>query len=789
MVGLCVRGPRRAHRRRGRVGFEALEARRMMAAAPAPAGPEFRVNTHTAGSQELFSEAPQAVAADADGDFVVAWSSSGQDGNAWGVYAQRFSADGAPRGGEFRVNQQTAASQWYPAVACAPGGSVVVAWTSELQDGSGDGVYARRFDADGAAVGDEFRVNTTTTDHQRHPTVAVDDSGDFAVAWSNFGHPDGAGWDVFAQRFTAAGARVGSEFRVNQTAAGNQQYAAVAADADGDLVFTWTADAQDGSGTGVYFRRFNAGTVQGSSEQRANTFTAGNQHYSRVAAAPEGDFVIAWASANQDGAGRGVYAQRYAASGAKRGSEFQVNQVSTGEQFAPTLACDAAGNFLVTWTGANDGNLFGVFARAYDASGASRGGEFRVNTHLPGNQVYSAAAGVPDGRFVVVWQSDGQDGSQFGVYGQRYAAPDTTPPLADVVDVSPDPRASPVDAVTVRFSEPVTGFDLADLRLTRDGLPLDLLTSGQRLTTTDNMTFTLSNLAPLTALPGAYSLALPAAGSGVADVAGNLLATDASDSWTLAAARVVARRVFYNGSSFDGFDSSAGPADDEAIATDKQALLPGGAAGFAHYTSSPRGLNGVMIDVAGWGASAPSLTAADFACRMGTAPDVAQWAAAPPMSLSVRRGAGSEGSDRVTLVWPDGAIVRSWLQITLLATAATRLAAPDVFYFGNLPGETGDDPAAAAVDELDFLRTRAEAHGSATGAVASDNPFDHDRNGRVDVRDVAVTRFAIAHDPLPLISPAAAARALTSASSSHPRRDYRPPEREVLFAEQAVGEL
>ena len=107
---------------------EVLEARALLAAAPdvgpltlapVPLGPEFAVNTHAAGSQELFAEAPRAVAAADDGSFVVAWSSSGQDGSSWGVYAQRFDAAGAKRGDEFRVNQSTGNSQWYPSVAFA----------------------------------------------------------------------------------------------------------------------------------------------------------------------------------------------------------------------------------------------------------------------------------------------------------------------------------------------------------------------------------------------------------------------------------------------------------------------------------------------------------------------------------------------------------------------------------------------------------------------------------------------------------------------------------------------
>src|SRR4051794_28967842 len=188
MVRLWVRELRYAQIRRGRGGsadrvalVERLEAPALLAAAPLPLGSEFRVNTNTTGSQELFSEAPHAVAVDAAGDFVVTWSSAGQDGSSWGVYAQRYAADGSARGGEFRVNQATANAQWYPAVGCADDGSFVVAWTSELQDGGGDSVYARRYDAAGAPAGDEFRVNTTAADHQRQPTIAVDAAGDFVV--------------------------------------------------------------------------------------------------------------------------------------------------------------------------------------------------------------------------------------------------------------------------------------------------------------------------------------------------------------------------------------------------------------------------------------------------------------------------------------------------------------------------------------------------------------------------------------------------------------------------------
>ncbi|MFO0900788.1 MAG: hypothetical protein U0836_25440 [Pirellulales bacterium] len=109
---------------------------------------------------------------------------------------------------------------------------------------------------------------------------------------------------------------------------------------------------------------------------------------------------------------------------------------------------------------------------------------------------------------------------------------DLTPPTADVVDVSPDPRGSAVGSLQIVFSEAVSGFDLADLALTRNG-GANLLTGSQTLTTSDNITYTLNNLSALTGTSGNYLLTLTAAASGIADTAGNLLAANASDAWVV----------------------------------------------------------------------------------------------------------------------------------------------------------------------------------------------------------------------------------------------------------------
>ncbi len=106
----------------------------------------------------------------------------------------------------------------------------------------------------------------------------------------------------------------------------------------------------------------------------------------------------------------------------------------------------------------------------------------------------------------------------------------TTPPAADVVDVTPDLRVDSVAEIVVSFNVPVIGFDLSDLQLTRGGNNVSLV--GLPVPTSlDQMNWHVTGLAPLTSANGDYVFSLVAAGSGIQDLAGNALAADASDAW------------------------------------------------------------------------------------------------------------------------------------------------------------------------------------------------------------------------------------------------------------------
>jgi hypothetical protein len=380
-------------------------------------GPEFQVNSFTTGFQYK-----QAVAASGSGNFVVVWQSSGQDGSDAGVFGQRFDGAGTPLGTEFQVNSYTTSYQRSPAVAADGSGNFVVVWESAAQDGSTSGVFGQRFDSAGIPQGSEFQVNSYTTSYQSAPAVSADGLGNFVVVW-NSRFQDGSYEGVFGQRFSSAGTPAGSEFRINSYTTEGQYVPAVAMDGLGNFVVVWDSRYQDGSYFGVFGQRFSsAGTPLGS-EFRANSHILNDQLDPAVAADSLGNFVVAWKSTDQDGSNYGVFGQRYNPAGVPSGNEFRINSYTTSDQGPPAVAADGAGNFVVVWASRyQDGSDYGVFGQRFNPAGTPAGGEFRVNTHTTSAQLFSAVAAAGSGKFVMTWSSSGQDGSGLGVFGQRYGS-------------------------------------------------------------------------------------------------------------------------------------------------------------------------------------------------------------------------------------------------------------------------------------------------------------------------------------------------------------------------------
>ena len=294
---------------------------------------------------------------------------------------------------EFQVNTLHHGPQAYPAVALASDGNFVVVWSSNAQDGSAFGVFARRFNSAGAAQATEFQVNTYTLGSQAGtnnpsgnggPEVASDDSGGFVIVWQSFGQ-DGSAAGVFGRRFDAAGAPLAQEFQANSYTSSAQSYAAVDLDADGDFVVTWQSYAQDGN---------NAGSSLAASRRRERPWPPS----SRSTCAPSPHSAIpAWASTTtgtSSSPGRATarteppMASSRAAS-PRAGRRWAASSRSTRTR--PARSASPASRSTATATSSSrwesfdqDGSASGVFAQRFNSLGQ------RIERGVPGQHLHRA---------------------------------------------------------------------------------------------------------------------------------------------------------------------------------------------------------------------------------------------------------------------------------------------------------------------------------------------------------------------------------------------------------------
>ena len=398
-------------------------------------GAEFQVNSYTTSYQQ----APH-VSRNGMGMYVVVWQSLGQDGSGWGVFGQRYTNNGVKQGSEFQVNTYTTGDQYAPSVSMQASGDFVVAWQSEVQDGSQGGIYAQRFNGSGAKVGSEFRVNTYTTNDQADASVDYDGSGNFVVAWDSScgtAYPctgqDGAYSGIYAQRYGSGGATAGSEFRANTYTRDDQSYPSVSKADNGKFVVVWQS-YQDGMGQnfnyGIYGQVYAADGTKTMNEFNVNTYTSHDQTAPAVSLSGSGSFVVVWQSYGQFGvAGYDVVGQRYSSSNAKVGGEFQVNSYTTNDQAGPAVAMDRlTGKFVVVWRSFRQlGSAFAseIYGQRYNADGTRHGVEFLVNTNTISDQRQPSVDMNDSSDFVVTWASaGGQDGSMTGVFGQLFSNTD-----------------------------------------------------------------------------------------------------------------------------------------------------------------------------------------------------------------------------------------------------------------------------------------------------------------------------------------------------------------------------
>ena len=220
--------------------------------------------------------------------------------------------------------------------------------------------------------------------------------------------------------------------------------------------------------------------------------------------------------------------------GANTSGDVDMFAITVAAGMAITVDVDA-GNLPVRST-------LNSFARVFDVAGR----QLTNNDDFGGSQdsylvfvapvagtYYVGLSASRNSSYNPLTAGSGTAGTTTGAYAVTFTV--ALPMLAaDIIDVTPDPRTTAVASIAIALNRPVTGVDISDLQLTRNGINVPL--TGAVIASTNGVLWTLSGLTAATSSIGIYTLTLNAGSSGIVDTAGRALASSASDTWTVLSA-------------------------------------------------------------------------------------------------------------------------------------------------------------------------------------------------------------------------------------------------------------
>jgi len=423
-------------------------------------GTNFKINDDAASARQL----NPSISLNNAGQFAITWTDY-RDGNL-NIFAQNFDADGNTTGANYTVNDDLSpCKHTLPAITMDSLGGIAICWEDERYNNPD--IYAQRYAPSGDGLDSNFKVHVHGDANQSEPKIAVNESGDFAIAWIDYrsGGWDrylqkydsdciaiaanqkindadhypyesylaiamdnlsrcvtvwcdttGAEADIYAQRYDVDGLPAGPNFRINDDGGGiSQDQAAAAMDASGNFLIAWY-DYRDGLQGDIYAQRYDCdGNPIGENINLSNNAANSWQEEFALAMNDSGFFALVWKD-NLDDYNGDIFARRYDPVGTPLGSAFKINDdIGYTIQKHPSIGMDGAGNFIVAWEDNRDGH--DIFAQRYDTSGLAIDTNFKVSSNT--NSGYNPAAAMDqNGRQIIVWDNYAQ--GQGDIYIQKY---------------------------------------------------------------------------------------------------------------------------------------------------------------------------------------------------------------------------------------------------------------------------------------------------------------------------------------------------------------------------------
>lgn len=300
------------------------------------------------------------------------------------------SAQLVPLESAHRVNVTTSGWQQEPDVARSDDGSYVVVWSTDGQPPIDEGIFARRYSALGAPLGTEFRVDAGSAGLLPHPKVEMTSSGAFLVVWE----ARATGWaEILGRAYDPDGDPLGPPFSIHATSAGEQHDPVVVRDAGSGYLVAWRD-----YGPGALAARARRVSAAGSRIGPAFALVdeAGGS-MEALDANGAGRFLLAFARGSEPGGG--LFVRSFDRDGTL-GPESPIAPITTEWGVGDvSLGAAADGGFVIAWASFlfHDAEYF---LRQYSAEGEI------LAARDYGSVVAAEVSRAPDGTWLELWVDD-----------------------------------------------------------------------------------------------------------------------------------------------------------------------------------------------------------------------------------------------------------------------------------------------------------------------------------------------------------------------------------------------
>lgn len=301
-------------------------------------------------------------------------------------------------GNEFLVNTTTRNTQYHSdSASAANSGLSVVVWEDEFNSTDHD-IRAQMYNADGSKRGPEIVVDFDG-DMASHPAAAMDAAGDWVVTWEKDSPTVQS--DVWAQRYSSSGAKLGSRIDVSDDFFYNDSDPDVAMDNAGNFVISYTLELSSSNEDVVAQLR------DSSSGDLLEFYQFGDvdvrETKSSVAMNPNGnEFAIAYQSHVNGSAEEDVHLRWYTTAGSQLGYYYIAH--TSARELNPSVAMDNAGNAVVAYQKLV-GNDYDIKARRVSRTGI-QGDEINIRNTFAQEVSPTVALSRTGGAFVVAYNSD-----------------------------------------------------------------------------------------------------------------------------------------------------------------------------------------------------------------------------------------------------------------------------------------------------------------------------------------------------------------------------------------------